>query len=413
MKRVRTEEEEEADAILETSPTPLYRKPDAQIQREWRHTIESTLVNFIQHSPLKTISENLSPDFYGNMSPFLVKEVLRMATPTCGVHVALQSIIETMQAICIESVHRLLDQSAEIKSKHSITLLCETLPMPAFLAEQIKEDESLKNKLTLQEQHILENDRHKNWLDVYAKANAKTINVFTVKIGPGVEKATPLTGRYIVSLLMPMTAPVYHLRPAHEPHINIYEELDATYRRTLIELDAHKSLAVYDKINSGVSSNNKKTLYEEAVELAKKIQDKRVIELRRQNDQQCMHIRQLTSDLQEISTLLDSKEQQDVAAMRDTVLMLVEKLKQSRRRNYDLVNYIHQKAQDNNTATPNKMRFQQRKAKSVSQPRQKKQRISSSASDGSYDGEEDSFTKSTADECSYSTTSHKENDDSI
>lgn len=330
----------------------LARLPDALIQREWRNTIEKSLVNFIQRSPLKNISDNLGPDFYVNMSPFLVREVMRMANALCGVHVALHVTLETMEDICRDAVHRLLDsQTNDLKTKQSITLLCESLPMPTVISErQLREDETLKNHMPLQIQHVIENDRHRAWLTQYKQAGATTINVFTVKMGPGTEKATPETGRYIVSMLMPIVTPMYRLTAAHEPHANSYEEIDAAYTRALIELDSHKRML--KQCQGGSLPLSKHTLHEEAMILAGQLQDKRVVELKRQCDQQRIQIGVLTNTVQEMVGVLHSEEQQN--SMKETVLVLIDKLKQSRHRNYGLIRCLKQKDADQSS----KMTFQ-------------------------------------------------------
>lgn len=357
MKRQRPNYESESESSLSTTNTRkpatqlVVRIPDALIQREWRHTIETSLVAFILRSPLKNISDSISPDFYGNMSPFLVKEVMRMANSLCGVHVALHATLETMEDICREAVHRLLDfrTTSDLKTKQSITLLCESLPMPSVTSErQLKEDETLKNHMPLQVQHIIENDRHRNWLAQYKQANATTINVFTVKLGPGTEKATPETGRYIVSMLMPHVSPMYRLTAAHEPHANSYEELDAHYTRAIIELDSHKRLLKKSEA-SGSLPLSKHSLHEEAVLLAGQLQDKRIAELKRQCDQQRIQVGVLTNTVQEMISVLHSEEQQN--SMKDTVLVLIDKLKQSRQRNFGLIKCLKEKDSEQGTMT--------------------------------------------------------------
>jgi len=367
MKRSLPNYESESDSSSSTKPTTksngqrdLVRLPDVLIQREWRHTIETSLVNFIQRSPLKNISDNISPDFYGNMSPFLVREVMRMANPLCGVHVALHATLETMEDICREAVHRLLDfQASDLKTKQSITLLCESLPMPSVTSErQLKEDETLKNHMPLQVQHIIENDRHRNWLAQYKQAAATTINVFTVKLGPATEKATPETGRYVVSMLMPHVSPMYRLTAAHEPHTNSYEELDAQYTRILIELDSHKRMLKQCEAGGSLPLS-KHSIHEEAVRLAGLLQDKRITELKRQCDQQRIQVGVLTNTVQEMIGVLHSEEQQN--SMKDTVLVLIDKLKQSRQRNYGLIKCLQQKDADRSTMTFQKQSDKKRK----------------------------------------------------
>lgn len=374
------EEEEDEDTSCSSSSskakesppvqTEISRIPDALIQREWRHRTETSLVNFIQQSPLKHISHMIGPDYYGNMSPFLVKEVVRIANPFCGVHVSLHATLETMEDICREAVHRVLMMSSELKTKQSITLLCETLPMPHVVSEkQLQEDETLKNSMPLQVQHLLENDRHRNWLAQYAHAKAKTINVFTIKLGPGTEKATPETGRYVVSMLMPLVSPLYRLSADHEPHAHTYEELDAVYRRTLIELDSHRRMAKGS--SNGTTNTSKQTLHEEAVVLAGQLQDKRVIELNRVCDQQRVQIGVLSNTVEEMIAVIDSEEQQK--SMKDTVLVLIEKLKQSRRRNLGLMKCLQDQSRRHAQSLPSSPALKatiQRKKKEPLPPRQ-------------------------------------------
>ena len=413
MKRVHPSDDSDSNSDDDTSTMGIQpeisRIPDALIQREWRHRTETSLVNFIQQSPLKHISHMIGPDYYGNMSPFLVKEVVRLANPFCGVHVSLHATLETMEDICREAVHRVLMMSSEFKTKQSITLLCETLPMPDVVSErELRDDETLKNSMPLQVQHLLENDRHRNWLTQYANARAKTINVFTIKLGPGTEKATPETGRYVVSMLMPHVSPLYRLSADHEPHAHTYEELDAVYRRTLIELDSHKRMAK----GGGATTNtiSKQTLYEEAVILAGQLQDKRVIELNRVCDQQRVQIGVLSNTVEEMITVIDTEEQQK--SMKDTVLVLIDKLKQSRRRNLGLMKCLQQQQNCLHTQLPPKATFQRKKKEPVQPPPTKKARLLSVISSNSSNYSECTSSKQD-DSNSYSSSSSSSSNSSV
>lgn len=303
------------------------------IKQQWYLATEKTLCSFIMNSPLKNISSNIAPDYYANMSPFLVDEVIRMSNAIDGVKMALQTTIETMNDTCKEATHRILCENGDFKTKQSITLLCETLPMPSATLEQLESDDDLRERLPLQIQHVLSNDRHRKWMAHYRKAGAKTINVFTVKMGPGVAKASAETGRYIVSVLMPFCPANYRLTTMNESYSQSYEELNSVYRKTVIELDSHKRMqAAQDPSNKGAKYSKQ----EEAQILAGQIQQKEHAHLKARYDEQRMEIAVLRRQLDEMTDVLSTAEQKKVSSLYETIRIVTEKLNQSRLRNVDL-----------------------------------------------------------------------------
>lgn len=361
------------------------RLSDTVIQREWRHTIEGTLSRFLQSSSLKHISANIAPDYYGNISPFLVKHVLNMSNGIYGVHIALHVILETLRDVMNEAIHRILaenttpllasqtslqennlygmanskdkmqqqqQQQQQMKqkevTKQSITLLCETLPMPTVTLAQLDENEKLRNATPLQVIHLLQNDVQRGWFAQYRQVKATNIHVFTVKLGPGQSKATPETGRYVVSVLMPLTPPPYRLVPGHEPHSKTFDQLDSLYREVLIELDSHRRMAQHtNRTGANGGALSKHTIQEEARYLASQMQNKQLEELRNLSDNLTVQLGVKTRELNDlVSILSSSKEESDMVSKMTTINLLTQKLQQSRTRNLQLTNRLKQKGID-------------------------------------------------------------------
>jgi hypothetical protein len=307
----------------------LVRESDNQIQLEWRRVIEKTLYNFIRTSSLKNIASFIGTDYYGNMSPFLVNKILGMATPASGIHLGLNAMIETMRDTCSEAANLILIESGNPlnlpKTPISITLLCETINMPSITYEQMMTDEEYIRNTPLQTRHVLTNDQTRDWLKQYRDAKKETIDVFTVRMGPGNSKATNTTGRYLVSVLMPLCDPNYRLVPCHEPHSTAWEELEHKYRSALIELTSHKRLAE-------LATKGKTTPFDEALILARQAQHTELIKLKHLSADQGTLIATLQRQNSELQGILNSPAARDVKSLQNTILILTDKLKQVRRK---------------------------------------------------------------------------------
>ena len=320
----------------------LAKIPDDQIQADWRHTIEKTLYRFTRNSLLKTIGPFIGQDYYANLSPFLVDEILRMAlfpasevktTPACGIHMALQAIVDTMNDVCNEAANVILQESGELralsKTPVSITLMCETVEIPTITHDQLIADEQLVRSTPLQARHIVTNDRNRGWLKQYKDAKKETVNVFTVRLGPGNTKGSATTGRYVTSVLMPHTTPQYRLQPMHEPYSNSYEDLLQKYNIAMHELTAHQRIM---KEKCG----DKSTPYEEVLYGARKLQHKELEKLRHTVSDQSTHISLITRQNNELHTLINTENAMDIQSLQDTITKVTLRLRQSRRQNVSL-----------------------------------------------------------------------------
>ena len=307
----------------------LVRESDNQIQLEWRRVIEKTLYNFIRTSSLKNIASFIGTDYYVNMSPFLVNKILGMATPASGIHLGLNAMVETMKDICNEAANLILIESGNPlnvpKTPISITLLCETLNMPSITYEQMMTDEDWIRNTPLQTRHVLTNDQTRDWLQQYREAKKETIDVFTVRLGPGNSKATSTTGRYLVSVLMPLCDPNYRLVPCHEPHSTAWEELEHKYRSALIELTSHKRLAE-------LATKGKTTPFDEALILARQAQHTELIKLKHLSADQGTLIATLQRQNSELQGILNSPAAREVKSLQNTILVLTDTLKKVRRK---------------------------------------------------------------------------------
>lgn len=298
---------------------------DSQIHIEWRHTIEKTLYRFTRNSPLRTIGPLIGQAYYGNFSPFLVDEILRMATPACGIHMALQAIVDTMNDVCNEAANVILQESSTLTTLStapvSITLLCETVNIPSITHDQLIANEDLIHTTPLQVRHIVTNDRHRDWLNQYKDANKETVNIFTVRLGPGNTKGSASTGRYVTSVLMPLNTPQYRLQPMHEPYSNTYEDLLQKYSIAMAELTSHQRIM-------RIKHKEKLTPYEEALIAARKLQHKELEKLRHTVSDQSTHIALITRQNNELHTLINSDAAKDTQSLQKTIVTVTKRLKQ-------------------------------------------------------------------------------------
>lgn len=322
------------EKISKKHKKPKVRKmTDNQIQLECRHTVEKALYRFTRNSMLKTIASFIDKDYYANIYPFVVTEIMRMGTAACGIHMALQAVIEAMKDVCNEAATIILSKAPEMvkmyKTPVSITLLCETLDMPTVTRDELIANEDLNETTPLQIRHILTNDRNRDWIKQYRDAKMSKINVFTVRLGPGNTKGSATTGRYVVSVLMPHTAPTYRLNPMHEPFNNSFEELAQKYRLAVIGLTAHENLAK-------ASTKEKLTVYEHAAILARGLQHKELDKMRHLVSDQSAHIAMITRQNHDLQTILNSPTMKDVKALQDMIDELSVSLRQSRRKNLSL-----------------------------------------------------------------------------
>ena len=321
--------------------TDLIKSSDNKIQGEWRRAIEMSFYSFITNSPLKKIASFIGTDYYVNFAPALVTETLRMSSSGYGVYHSLTAITETMKDACNEAAHIILNESASRekipKTPISISLIYEVLDMPVVTLDQIIANDELVDVTPLQTRHILTNDRNRDWLQQYKDAQKTKINVFTVRVGPGNTKASSTTGRYIVSVLMPLIAPIYRLVPPHEPHSTPYEDLEAKYRFQMIELTSHKRMAEQGSHAKGKVS----TPYEEALILARQHQSRELDRLRNLSNDQSTQLTVITRQNAELVAIVNSPTFKDTRSIQETALIVTKKLKESRRRNVTLLRIIN------------------------------------------------------------------------
>lgn len=300
---------------------------DRRIQQEWCSAIEKMLYRFTNVCSLRNIASFITNVHFGNMSPFLVNEILRMATPACGIQLALNVMIETMKDICEEASNELLMEfstPANIpKESIAVTLLCETLTMPTVTYDQLSVDEELAKSTPLQIQHILKNDRERGWLKQYTEARQESINVFTVRLGPGNIKATPTTGKYIFSVLMPYVTPHYTFLPSHVPHSTNFEDLMHKYKNAVVELTAHQRMA--KNIAKG-----KNTPYDEVLIAARQIHHEKLQKLEHRVRDQENHNNNMIRQYNELKQVLRERELKKIGSLEETIVVLFHKLNQSR-----------------------------------------------------------------------------------
>lgn len=315
----------------------LSKVSDNKIQAEWRNTIEMSLYNNIASSALKKIANFIGSDHYVNFYPFLVAHTMSMSTASYGVSWAITSVIETMRDVCNEAANIILTESSDRanipKTPVAITLLCETLDMPEVTLDQIDSNDELVDRTPLQVRHILTNDRNRGWLEQYKNAGAEKIIVFTVRLGPGTTRATPTTGRYIVSILLPLTAPTYRLAPKHESHSHTHEDLEVKFRNQLIELTAHKRMA--ESVSKG-----KHTPYDEALILARQLQHKELERLRHLSSDQSTQLAVFARQASEFTNMMESPAFKNTQALENALVVLNKKLKEGMRRNAVLLDII-------------------------------------------------------------------------
>lgn len=397
--------------------TSLSRRPRVSVQQQWANFAEEQMFHFIQASPLKNFITNLAPDFYGNLSPFLINEIIRLSNPIDGCRMALQTILECMKDICKEAIHKILDENNDFKTKQSITLLCESLPIPSVSLKDIDLNDELRDRTPTQIQDILINDRHRGWLPHYIQAGVHTINVFTIKIGPGVTKATPDTGRYVVSVLMPLHAQAYHLSAREETHSQSYEELNHLYRKTLIALNSHKRMAADDLVGTG----NKRTVQEEATLLAGQIQEKELKMMRMRNDELDIQVAVLTRQVEEMAEALSVPDEKRLAALNHTIYVLTDQLQASRMRNLKLTTRLDQHGITSEITAATDKLFNPREA--IEQAKKRKidthqvarkvlnKRNTPSATSSSYDDDEEESESSFSNESSPHTSMEEEEEE--
>lgn len=325
----------------------LFRESDNQIQLEWRRVTEKTLYSFIRNSTLKNIASFIGQDYYGNMSPFLVTKILGMASPASGIHMGLNAIIETMSDICSEAANLILIESGNVanipKTPVSITLLCETINMPSITYDQMMTNQESLLDIPLQIRHILKHDQTRDWLKQYIAAKKETIDVLTVRVGPNNTKATSTTGRYIVSVLMPLNAPNYRLVPFYEPHSTAYEELEHKHRLTLVELVSHKRLA-------DIVSKGNRTPHDEALILARQIQHTELTKLKHLSVDQGTLISVLQRQNSELHGILNSPNARNIKSLQSTILIFTKKIKQLRGRVAYLIGRLENNKRDRDSS---------------------------------------------------------------
>jgi len=332
-------ERSDSDKKKDTIPI-LKRKADHIIQLDWQKTTEKSLCKFIHTSPLKSIADFIEKDYYVNLHPALVNDVLSMGNSVYGIHLALTATIEAMRDVCMEAANVILCESGNPenipKSPVSLTLLYESLDMIEITQDQLHTNDELVKRTPLQVRHILKNDMNRDWIKQYKEAKKDKINVFTVKMGPGKAKASPTTGRYLMSVLMPLVSPPFRLVPAYEVHSTPYEDLEALLRNTNAKLFAHERIAE-------LSLKGKVNIHQEAMLMARQLQHKELESLRHLTSDQGAQLAILAHQNRELRAVIDSPTFQNTHSLQETILILTQKLKQSRNRNLSLMSAVKTK----------------------------------------------------------------------
>lgn len=215
------------------------------IRDQWTTIAQHAIIDYIQSSPLKNISESIKPDHYKGFTPFLVDEVIRLATPHHGIGLSLRTILDSIDMVCKEAcliVGRQEHFGEEYKKPRPITVYVQHLPLPRVSLTLEEEDQEQWLRLPLGTRQILMYDKDRHWLAKYREMGHPEINVFTVCVGDST---------HILSMLIPCCVFHYSWRMERNDYLTSYELLLHEHQANLFQLHSIQRTA---KNNAQISS---------------------------------------------------------------------------------------------------------------------------------------------------------------
>lgn len=251
------------------------------VREQWATIAQHALVDYIQTSPLKTVSEQIKPDHYKGFTPFLIEEIVRLATPHHGISLSLRTILDALDMVCKEAcllIGRQERFGEEYKKPRPITVYVEHLPLPLVSLALEEEDQERWLALPLGLRQILMYDKDRQWLAKYRELGFSEMNVFSVRIG----EAT-----HLLSMLIPCSTLSYTLRLEKDDYLTSYELLLHEHQTNLFRLHSIERVAKNNaQINAAVRLDELNALKREVARLHQATPSKEV--LARQEEQQTL-----------------------------------------------------------------------------------------------------------------------------
>lgn len=228
--------------ITASSPEPIEQVVIEQtmtidVRDQWATIAQHAIVDYIHASPLKTISEHIKPDRYKGFTPFLVNEIIRLASPHHGIGLSLRTIIDSIDMVCKEAcllIGRQERFGEDYAKPRPITVYVEHLPFPSVTSLLEEQDQEQWLRVPLAIRQILMYDRDRQWLAMYRELGHTEINVLTVRIGDA---------SHILSMLIPCCVLHYSWRMEKNDYLTSYEQLLHEHQTNLFQLHSMQRVA--------------------------------------------------------------------------------------------------------------------------------------------------------------------------
>jgi hypothetical protein len=203
-----------------------------------------------------------NPTTIRGFTPFLVDEVIRLATPHHGIGLSLRTILDSLDMVCKEAcliIGRQEHFGEEYKQPRPITVYVEHLPLPRVSLALEEEDQERWHRLPLGMKQILMYDKDRHWLAKYREMGHPEINVFSVCIGDST---------HILSMLIPCCVFHYSWRMERNDYLTSYELLLHEHQANLFQLHSIQRVAKNNaQINSAVRLDELNNLRREVTRL--------------------------------------------------------------------------------------------------------------------------------------------------
>lgn len=242
------------------------------VRDHWTTIAQHALIEYIQSSPLKSVSEQIKPDHYKGFTPFLIEEIIRLATPHYGIGLSLKTIVDALDMVCKEAcllIGRQERFGEDYKKPRPITVYVEHLPLPSVSPILEEEDPDRWLTLPLGLRQILTYDRDRQWLAQYRELGFPEMNVFSVRIGEST---------HLLSMLIPCCVLQYSWRMEKNDYLTSYEMLLHDHQTNLFQLHSIQRIAKNNaQINAAVRLDELNHLKREISRLNQSTPSKEVI----------------------------------------------------------------------------------------------------------------------------------------